>query len=348
MPDKYDRDGVPIKPPRRKLPRTSSGAFGLIADEYLRAGYLPAPADGKIVVVKKSTGYEGVITPEKVEAWKPRYWDSDVVLRPEGWLGIDVDHRDDKFGAVQLRELEKTLGPLPPTFSITSRGVDSPSRTYLFKVNQDCPRRSKAAKDIDVVHKFHRYAVTFPTIHPDTGQRYEWYSPEGEQLRTWLPRPEELPALPQAWDEYLKTSHASEKRSALAGLFEGDLVAWESWLNLDSPSPPVLDLIEEIRDEDHIGHEELFWFVIDVHEQRNLFRETGVGHAYSALKTKYFAETNAPDPVKELQDIIRWVIGADWKPREINEPPLSNIYASLLRRGQGGPITGPSHDTQPA
>jgi len=336
MAEKYDRDGIPIKPARRKPPRKEVGAYGRIADEYRRAGYWPAPSSGKFIIPKNATGYEGVITPEKVEEWKLEFWTADVVLRLEGCLGIDVDHRDDKYGAFQLRELKKTLGPLPQTFSITSRGVDSPSRIYLFRVKQDRPRRSKAAKDIEVIHKFHRYAVTFPTIHPDTGQRYEWYSPEGEQLRTWLPRPEELPDLPEPWDNYLKTKSSTPRDRRGGGLYSGVLSPWELWLGSEDPTPPVIDLIDEIRGEPHIGHDELLHFVIAIHEARALSFELGLGHALKVLKEKYFAETNDPDPQREWDNIVRWVIGEVWVPVELEHPPLSSIYSSLIARWTAG------------
>ena len=337
--EKYDRDGIPIKPPRRKSPRKRAGAFGLVCDEYLRAGYFPVPADGKIILVKDATGYEGVVTPEKVAMWKLTFRSADVVLRLDGCLGIDVDHRDNKFGAFQLRDLEEELGPLPPTFSITSRGVDSPSRIYLFSVKQDCPRRSKASKDIEVIHKFHRYAATFPTIHPDTGQRYEWYSPEGEQLRTWLPGPEELPALPEPWDNYLKTKSSTRRKRSSGGLYPGLLDAWELWLGSEGPTPPVIDLMTRIQEETHIGHEELLHFVIEIHELRALSFEHGLSHALGCLRDRYFSETNNDDPGTEWDNIVRWVIGEAWAPVELDYPPLSNIYISILTRWTAGKST---------
>jgi hypothetical protein len=332
MVEKYDRDGIPIKPTRRKPTRRGPGAFGLVADDYLRAGYLPVPVAGKILQVKDATGYDGVVTPEKVQQWKMTFATADTALRLEGCLGIDVDHRDDKYGAFQLQELEEELGPLPPTFSITSRGVDSRSRTYLFSVEQDCPRRSKAAKDIEIVHKFHRYAVTFPTIHPDTGQQYEWYSPEGEVLRTWLPTPSELPALPKAWDNYLQSRASSRRDRAGRGIFSGVVDLWEPWLGFEEPTPPARDLIDQIQAEPHIGHDELLHFIIAIHEARALSFELGLGHAVKVLKEKYFAETNDPDPPREWDNIVRWVLTDSWSPTALGGPPLSSLYNSIIAR----------------
>jgi hypothetical protein len=332
MAKKFDRDGIPIKPIRQEPPRRGPGEFGLVADRYLRAGYLPVPVAGKILLIKDTTGYKGVVTPEKVQGWKVDFPTADTALRLEGCLGIDVDHRDKKLGALQLRQLKEEFGPLPPTFSITSRGADSPSRIYLFSVDQDCPRRSKAAKDIEILHKFHRYAVTTPTIHPDTGRRYEWYSPEGEQLGTWLPRPEELPGLPEPWDNYLKTKSSTRHTEGGGGLYSGTLSPWELWLGSEDPTPPVLDLMDRIREEPHIGHNELLDFIIKIHELRALSFEHGLSHALRALKDRYFPETNNTDPEREWDDIVRWVITEAWAPVELEHPPLSSIYSSVVAR----------------
>lgn len=327
MAEKYDRDGIPIKPPRRKSPRKRAGAFGLVCDEYLRAGYFPVPADGKIILVKDATGYEGVVTPEKVAMWKLTFRTADVVLRLDGCLGIDVDHRDNKFGAFQLRDLEEELGPLPPTFSITSRGVDSPSRIYLFSVKQDCPRRSKAAKDIEVIHKFHRYAATFPTIHPDTGQRYEWYSPEGELLTDWLPSPEDLPPLPSAWENYLSRKDSAHRSQGTRVLLQEPAMEWEQSLNRGELSEAANRLLDDVNGCPHIGHEELLLFIFNIEDLSCSFSAQGVGHVLDALKDKYFAETNDSDPLREYENIVRWVATDHWKEKRSSWNTFMNWVA---------------------
>ncbi len=176
MAEKYDRDGIPIpRPPIR--PR---GRFALAAPYYLALGYKPIPVRGKVLLVKGATGYGGVVTAEKVHEWCSEFPYADIALRAEGWLGIDIDDHGGKRGWEQLAELEDRLGPLPPTYSCTSRGRFSGSRIYLYRIHEDLPRRSTAAKHIDVIHKFHRYLVTFPSTRPQTGERYEWFGPDGE------------------------------------------------------------------------------------------------------------------------------------------------------------------------
>jgi len=332
MREKYDRDGIPIKPIRRKYKKKVSGSYALVAPEYRRAGWWPAPVAGKKLLATGVAGYKGIITDEKVEELKRDFPRADTALLLEGVVGIDVDHRDHKYGAFQLQELKKELGPLPPTFSITSRGPDSPSRIYLFRVESDCQRRGKLAKDIEVIHRFQRYAVTFPTIHPDTGQRYEWYSPEGEQLRTWLPHPSELPLLPEPWDEYLKSRSSSRRDREGRGIFSGAIELWEPWLGFEEPTSPTRDLINQIQEEPHIGHNELLHFVIAIHEARALSFELGLGHAIKFLNEKYFAETNDPDPEREWENIIRWVLTDSWTPTTLGGPPLSSIYDSIIAR----------------
>lgn len=311
MAEKYDRDGIPIpRPPIR--PR---GRFALAAPYYLALGYKPIPVRGKVLLAKGATGYGGVVTAEKVHEWCSEFPYADIALRAEGWLGIDIDDHGGKRGWEQLAELEDRLGPLPPTYSCTSRGRFSNSRIYLYRIHQDLPRRSTAAKHIDVIHKFHRYLVTFPSTHPQTGERYEWFGSDGEPKSSeGPPTPSELPLLPPSWDEHLKRGeHLSSRKNPSRKPFTGRLNDWEESLDNGAPSAAVDELQRKISRCPHIGHNELFGFVGDIEELSKGAESQGLAQALHSLKVKYFAKTNDPNPEKEWENILRWFISDDWQ-----------------------------------
>lgn len=174
------------------------------AAAYRQQGFAPIPVKGKRPVPSGATGTNGVVTDEKIAAWcaDAEWAASNLALRVEGFVVLDVDHYDEKEGATQLAELEQKLGSLPATITSTSRGQDSLSRQHFYLVPEDRHFVTKAADDIDVLQRRHRYAVTFPSVHPETGETYRFYSYDGEPLDD-LPSIGDFEMLPEAWIEYL-------------------------------------------------------------------------------------------------------------------------------------------------
>lgn len=333
MADKYDRDGIPIA----RTTRPTRGRFALAAPLYLELGYLSLPVRGKTLLVKGSTGLEGVVSPEKVNQWCTDFPFADIALRADGWLGIDIDDHDGKNGWAQLVELEDRLGPLPATYSSTSRGRFANSRIYLYRVEQDMGRRSRAAQHIDVIHKFHRYMVVFPSAHPRTGEMYHWYGIDGEpRIAEGPPRPSELPLLPPAWDEYLKKGDQHNSRSNSPHKpFEGSLEDWENSLDDGKPSDAVDQLLAAISGSPHIGHNELLFFVGEIERLSNGAENQGLRGAHHTLKFKYFAETNEADPDQEWENILRWFISEDWKEKASSWRSFFT-WVSQVASGKGG------------
>ena len=57
-----------------------------------------------------------------------------------------------------------------------------------------------AGPSIEIIRHAHRYAVVWPSIHPETGQPYRWYRPDGTLADEGeIPGLGDLPELPAAW-----------------------------------------------------------------------------------------------------------------------------------------------------
>lgn len=90
-------------------------------------------------------------------------------------LGAEVD--SGKHGLAQLKVLEKKLGALPETWSSSARFNGSEIRFFLapsgLAWKGNC---GKLGPDIDVISRGYRFAVVFPSIHPEGGL-YRWFPP---------------------------------------------------------------------------------------------------------------------------------------------------------------------------
>jgi putative DNA primase/helicase len=134
-----------------------------------------------------------------------------AVRMPPTIIGIDVDDGYTKDGTVKngaaaLGELEAQFGLLPATYSSTARGWCE-SRIRFYAVPHGTRLRANPADSIEIIQHHHRYAVAWPSIHPNTGTEYTWYDDVGEPLDL-PPEVDELAVLPWAWIEGLAASGA--------------------------------------------------------------------------------------------------------------------------------------------
>jgi hypothetical protein len=118
---------------------------------------------------------------------------------PSGVIGLDVDAYPGKHGGETLAEHEARLGPLPPTYLITSRGYGL-SGVRLYRVPKDwCGVGVLSGGDVEVLQRHHRFVVAPGGLH-HSGQHYRLYGPHGDVIASGvLPSPDTLPALPDAW-----------------------------------------------------------------------------------------------------------------------------------------------------
>lgn len=152
-------------------------------------------------------------SPEQVIQWAKEA-PSNIALRlPDTVLGIDIDTYGNKSGAETLRALEAELGALPATWTSSSREqLDSCIRFY--RVPAGLKWESILGASIEVIQRSHRYAVVWPSLHPE-GRQYRWRTPSGE-LAAEVPAVAQLAELPPAWIRHL--SQGDKETSASASL----------------------------------------------------------------------------------------------------------------------------------
>lgn len=171
-------------------------------------GVLPLPVRRKGPPPSGYTGWVGIEpSGADVQTWcdGPEGAGNIALRLPQGVYGLDVDAYEPKTGAEALAALEERLGPLPATWRVTSR-TDGVSGIRLFRAVLEPGRRWRDepgghGAGIEAIHFGHRYAVTWPSVHPDTGAQYVFCGVPS--LEKWLPRVEDLPELPAAWVEAL-------------------------------------------------------------------------------------------------------------------------------------------------
>lgn len=184
----------------------SSRPFNKTARDYYRKGWLPMPLPAKLKF-PPPTGFTGhnpkEIDEEQLDEWidDEQHAKANIGLRMNEFdlggeslmvVGIDIDDYSDgddgkhKLGWSQYEDLVKRNGPLPPTWTSSSR-EDGKSGIRFFLAPVGLSWAGKASKDIDVIQTTHRYAVVYPSWHPKGGQ-YRWSLP-GELPGAALPGP---------------------------------------------------------------------------------------------------------------------------------------------------------------
>ncbi|HEX2578648.1 MAG TPA: bifunctional DNA primase/polymerase [Aquihabitans sp.] len=192
--------------------------FAAAVERYRDAGWegvLPIPARKKSSPPSGFTGDSGAYPTEvQLSAWARGAPDANIALRmPPDVIGIDVDAYGDKPGGRTLAALEAQLGPLPYTWTSTSRH-DGVSGIRLYKIPPGV-KLVGSLPGIEIIQRHHRYAVVAPSIHPD-GREYRWIDPDGVEGSDVAYR-EDVPDLPPAWLEHLRADrHTTAERRVLA------------------------------------------------------------------------------------------------------------------------------------
>jgi hypothetical protein len=248
-----------------------------------------------------------------------------------GIIGIDIDHYlkwsetrntwTRKRGFDHICEAISRYGDLPPTYSSTSRGKGQPSRILFYSVDEGVELSPAPFEDVEIVQLHHRYAAVWPSIHPETGEQYKWYGPDGEECAP--PRPSDISPLPREWYAPLMTSTRKSKGSTsrtasgeIHAPYAGGAEDWIESLDNNSMSYPMMVLLDEFRERphSHVGHDELLSWLGRLNHLWAKKGESGARLVFDEIAQTYWNTTNDSNPTVELANAIRYVAGEDFNP----------------------------------
>ena len=319
-------------------PANNSTGYSKSAQVYWEKGWrglLPLPVGKKYPPPRGYTGFDG---PDPsfpdITAWSEDFPDGNLALRlPMGMIGIDVDAYGAKTGAEALAEAERRWGPLPPTFISTSR-EDGASGIRLFRspagvlLNESIAFTELAIGDIEVIQRHHRYAVVWPSLHPE-GRSYWWTNSEWQLVG--IPDPEEVPQLPEAWIQGLRIT-----RRTLVSNPDG--VDIRRALTTGSPAPAVQDrLVQGIKELNMPGtsrHDTCLRHVMAL-ARLGMSDLPGVDYALKQLRQVFVAVVKVDGTRSEEEATLefnRMVSNANMA-RELAQPGITDWMRNLLGVG---------------
>ncbi|WP_327698862.1 AAA family ATPase [Streptomyces sp. NBC_00459] len=303
--------------------------FPQAVDVYRRCEWnaLPMPRRKKSPPPEGYTGNTNAMpNVSDVERWKhdKAYEFGNVALRmPRDVIGIDVDAY--KGGLETLAELEDKLGALPKTWSSTSK-TDG-SRIMFFRVQPDKKWPGDLGAGIEVIQRTHRYAVVYPSKHPDTNAQYRWLNKHGRKTEQ-IPMKSDLAALPRDWQEELLSGKPT---SAAAGNLPPQNITdaeTSEWLNArptpDSYPCPLMDgarwqAREALGVSGHDSAKAATWQLV------NLAREghRGINKALAGVEDDFVEAVKDRRPSEEeaRDEFAKLVIGAVGKARTTDALP---------------------------
>lgn len=241
------------------LPRTldSGKPFQSRARDYIEKGWSPIPLPEKRKEFPPTgfTGRAGKFAEESdILKWLEdvQYERGNIALRLGNMLsingsryeiiGIDVDNYGDKKGAKDLAALEKKLGPLPETY-LSSARTDGVSGIRFFLVPYGYGFKGKASDSIEIIQRVHRYAVIYPSIHPDTEGQYYWYepgvAPNGVNFCD-IPAAQDMAALPDSWIDFLTDNRTKDVEGDYGSDLDISLDELKAWIK-NNFNPDLVD-----------------------------------------------------------------------------------------------------------
>jgi hypothetical protein len=207
---------------------------------YRKKGYtvLPLPENAKASPPGGFTGHHSD-TPDtaQYEQWKRRFPRGNTAFRPDdGLIGFDIDTYTSgekvKDGRSTWDDLCAQHGQPPATVISTARDPNvSGIRWYRTPKGLKWP--GKLGEAIEIVQHVHRYAVVWPSIHPSTRTRYQWYAADLTQI-DGPPAPAAFAELPETWVRAL-TKGVLYEAPAISNLSLDEADEWIDTLPIGQP-----------------------------------------------------------------------------------------------------------------
>lgn len=286
---------------------------------YYEAGCqpFPVPPRKKDPPPKGFTGALGKVPSRAdVQTWIETRPGGNIALRlNRDQLGLDFDAYGKKRGGKTLAELEAKLGKLPATWRSSARDDDRVSGIRVYRV----PEGLKWGDDlpgIEIIHFGHRYMIVWPSIHPDIGCVYRWYAPDGT-LSDRVPRPDELPELPEAWVTYLTGGELATSNG------HGEVVELVEFGTAGQPCQAVRRAMGDYRElvaEGIARHDAM------VPRQVPLVRlgeqgHVGVAEALSVIRTEFLADVTGDRTRTTARASAEWQDALDGAVRLVSRTP---------------------------
>lgn len=299
----------------------SYGPYHTAAPTYHKAGWHPFPIVGKAISIPKGfTGADGrPIAYTDVVGWMMDRPDDNVALRLIGVIGIDVDAytKDGKVkrGDQTLALAEAAWGPLPPTWRSTSRGAGNPSGIRFYRIPDGVeletivklpdPDTGELYGDIEIIQRHHRYAVAWPSIHPDTGAQYRWYRPDDVEHQG-PPNVTDLAWLTPGWQTGLasKATPIPTRAPVVATAQEAQPDAWH-----DKVTDHYRNGLDAVGGTAGSRHDNTHRAVGQLARDESLGR-AGATTALTMLRDRFVAaignDTRQRDPGREFDGMVDW------------------------------------------
>lgn len=313
----------------------NEGPYAQGAREYLDRGWesaLPVPYGSKRLVITGWTGYKGAYPDsDQIEDWIEYQGEANIALRmPQDVIAIDVDAYGDKYGDITLDVLEMSLGPLPATYRSTSRSEsDDISGIYLFRLPTEAVglHFHDIGGGLETISWHHRYAMAWPSIHPDTQKPYRFVRDWGEICEE-PPSKEDLPVLPMPWvrrllkadhEEHTATRDTSGHRDPAYGV-RSDAQAWvdNTLASLDAlPSP---------------WYEGAFWDQTTFNAACDLVRLANsgwTGYTLEQAEEDLFAHAPTDDVWTEYEVRAKWRSALTAVGDEARPDPMTEVFEPI-------------------
>jgi len=179
-----------------------TGPYGEAAELYRNAGWQGVlPIVGKRMAPTGYTGYNGAWpTDAVIDDWVNVRGDENIGLRmPDDIIGIDVDAYDGRKGLETIEWWESQLDCVLPLSPRSSARTDG-SGIRFFRVPPGLNWKSDlgTGSNVEIIRFGHRFAMVWPSVHPDINETYKWLAPDSTVLDD-IPMAGEFPALPDEW-----------------------------------------------------------------------------------------------------------------------------------------------------